>query len=185
MFTKIPQFSLLVLMLFLSVLEVAAQELNSKQILEKGWGVPEVPLNCETNFVRLEQTRDLIRTQKNKNGVLILIARFGDGEKRRELNRRRLDNISKGLSTALGLVEKIITAEGEPIKGFGRVEFYLGGEMIGALLAKKNSDIYVSCEAATNYKNFNLVIMHSMGVAQLRRVYATNTISEERFNGDD
>lgn len=112
MFTKIPQFSLMILLLFLSALDLVAQEQNNKQLFENGWGIPEVPLNCETNFVRLEQTRSLIRNQTNKNGVLILIARLGDGEKRRELNRRRLDNILKGLSTTLGVVEKIIVAEG-------------------------------------------------------------------------
>jgi hypothetical protein len=39
----------------------------------------------------------------------------------------------------------IVIAEGERVNGFGRVEVYLGGKFIGALVARRNSHI-LKCE---------------------------------------
>jgi hypothetical protein len=83
---------------------------------------------------------------RNQDGLLILIARLGNGENRRELNRRRLYNVRLKLNTEHAVQkERIIVAEGERLRGFRRVEFYVGGELVGALPVQKQRDICVGC----------------------------------------
>lgn len=126
--------------LFASVL--VAQE-GSKP---RRWGIPEKPQNSETNAVHMEQVRALMQEVPNPDSVIILIARLGRGETRRELNRRRLYNMSFRYKVTLGFPsEKVVAAEGERVDNYGRVEIYWNGEMIGALPVSKNRDIYVDC----------------------------------------
>jgi len=112
---------------------------------EGGIGVSEKPLNCEMTFQLMEDVRNLIKAEADEKSVLILIARLGSGEKSRTLNRRRLYNVREGLQGTLAIERPIIIAEGERINGFGRVEVYLGGKFIGALVARKNSRV-IKCE---------------------------------------
>lgn len=136
---------LLALVMLLSAASLIAQEQPARSSAQ-GWGVPGTPLNCEMNFQNLEYVSSLMRSQKSQNGTLILIARLGTGEKQREMNRRRLYNVRLKLSSQLNVpTEKIIIAEGERVKGFGRIEFYVVGELIGALLIPKHSDICIGC----------------------------------------
>jgi hypothetical protein len=131
---------ILMLSLLASSSVVSAQEEASEA---GGWGVPNEPLNCEMNLQNLEFARDLAR-QKTK-GFLIIVARLGDDEGRRELNYRRLHNVRLQL-TLIGVpAGRIVVAEGERVRGFGRVEFYVRGEMIGALPVRKTGDICVGC----------------------------------------
>ena len=139
------QRSLLLIAVLLSAPLLVAQE-RSGQSVGKGWGVPDRPLNCEMNFQNLEHVRDVMRGQTNQKSVLILIARLGDGEKQQVLNHRRLYNVRLKLTDELNVPEeKIIIAQGERVEGFGRVEFYMGGELIGALLTNKQDDLCVGC----------------------------------------
>lgn len=139
------QLPLTIIMLLLSLLVLSAQE-KSSQTDEKYWGIPKNPFNCETNYSYLQLVRESKKAQRDQNTVLIIIGRRGDGEYRNDLNRRRLHNVRLKLNNEFGIeLEKIIVAEGEPTKGFGRIEFYLYGEMIGALLVPKNGDICVGC----------------------------------------
>lgn len=137
---------LTVAFLLLTINFVAQTQPNGEQSVEKGWGVPERPLNCEMNLQSLELVRRLIGGKFNNGEVAIIIARLGNEEKTLKLNHRRLYNVREALNNMLGIPrEKVIIAEGEPVKGFGRIEFYLGGVMVGALLVEKNIDICVSC----------------------------------------
>jgi len=130
----------LLLSLLVSCTTVGAQEGIPRLI---GWGVPNEPLNCEMNLQDLEHARNLAR--REPNGFLIIVARLGDGERRKELNHRRLYNVRLQLSR-IGLPsDKIVVAEGERVSGFGRVEFYVRGEFIGALPVRRGADICVGC----------------------------------------
>ena len=132
----ISKFSLTIVMLLSLEFVIAAQE--KEKHLVKRWEQFDTPLNCETTLRKFDDLRDLIKADKNKTGVLILIARLGNGEKLRNLNLRRLRNVRDSLKVTFGVEKDVVIAEGERIKGFGRVEFYLGGELVGALLAHKN-----------------------------------------------
>jgi hypothetical protein len=80
---------------------------------------------------------------------IILVARLGEGEISRELNRRRLFNATTYLSTIKRSNVEVIQAEGEPIKeGLGRIEVYVNGRLFrfedgsaGILLASKGKDL--------------------------------------------
>lgn len=128
------------------------QKKTEQSFNERYWGIPKTPLNCEMNDAYLSQVKEIIREQHLSRKFLILIARLGIGESRRSLNERRLHNVSFKLSNDYAISkEKIILTQGTPIKGLGRVEIYLNGEMVGALLVSKNRDICVSCCGPNDY----------------------------------
>jgi hypothetical protein len=112
--------------------------------IDRRWGVPASPQNCETNAVYLAQVKELMKTDQDDR--LIVSARLGSRETRQDLNRRRLYNVRLKLTEELGVPkERIIIAEGERVADFGRVEFYFGGQLIGALLASRLEDLCVGC----------------------------------------
>jgi hypothetical protein len=108
--------------------------------------VPEVILGtCEDNVSFLSNGHHLA----GADGTIIAIARLGDGEKNREQNRRRLHNVRVYL-TEFGWHRQpstVITAEGDRIKGYGRVELYVRGVLFAVLQVRRNHDLLVgSCE---------------------------------------
>lgn len=123
-----------------------ASNLIAQENRKSGLWIPEKPENSEINHFYLKRVLSTIREKTNPNGVIILIARLGKDETGRELNRRRLYNVSFLYKEMFGIpAEKIVAAEGERVDGYGRVEFYWNGEMIGALPVFKNKDIRVDC----------------------------------------
>jgi hypothetical protein len=106
---------------------------------------PEAILSgCEGNNSYLSNAHHLAGAE----GTIIAIARLGDGEMKRDLNRRRLHNVriflmDFGWHRDPGTV---ITAEGEKVKGYGRVELYVRGNLFAALAVRRNQDLLVgSC----------------------------------------
>jgi hypothetical protein len=144
--TSFRRFMFVLVALLLCASTALAQEKSDELFASYSWGVPERPFNCEINFQRLERVRNMLRGQTNQRAVVIILARLGDGEKRRGLNRRRLNNVREGLSLTLSIEpERIVIGEGERVRGYGRVEFYLGGALAGALLVKKNGAV-IKCD---------------------------------------
>lgn len=124
-----------------SAVGTVAQNLVTNDLL--GLRLPD---NCEGNSARL----DVIRNKSiaaGKNKITIAIARLGTGEQSRELNRRRLYTVRAYL-TAMGLPsQKLVVAEGEPVKGYGRIEVYINGELFDVLAAERCKDLPVGmCE---------------------------------------
>lgn len=115
------------------------------QSSERGWGVPNEPQNCEMNLQNLEYLRDLVKKESTGAGFLIIVARLGKGERQPSLNHRRLYNVRLKLTLINVSKDRIITTEGEQVKGFGRLEFYWRGELVGAFLVNKAKDICVGC----------------------------------------
>lgn len=101
---------------------------------------------CESNLATLNVTH---QAAEGKD-LIIFIARLGDGESRRELNRRRLHNVRTFLTSELYWKrdpKTVIVAEGERVKGYGRVEIYIKGILFDAIGAERDRDIRVgSCE---------------------------------------
>lgn len=107
---------------------------------------PDAPQNCEQNIVSMEVLATMTLEQIKDGGVLVAVARLGDGEKSREFNRRRLYNVREFLKDRASIqTERIVVAEGEQVRGLGRVEFYLGGKMVGRLLLARNKDLCLIC----------------------------------------
>jgi hypothetical protein len=91
--------------------------------------------DCETNVAVL----DLVYALGENNGLTIVIARSGDGEKQKSLNQRRLKVVRQYL-TEKGWnkpKESLILAEGEPTTGLGRLEFYVSGRLVKTLLIRR------------------------------------------------
>jgi len=100
---------------------------------------------CEENIALLSISHEAA----GKEGFIIAIARLGSGEQGRELNRRRLHNLRVYLTEFdwHRAPKTVITAEGERVKGFGRVELYVAGKLVGVMGIKRNRDLLVgSCE---------------------------------------
>lgn len=82
--------------------------------------------NYESTIAEL----DLIAQTVGEAKVIIMIARVGNREPARSLNRLRLRAVRDYLRFTRAISEqRIITAEGDPVQGLGRVEVYLDGKL--------------------------------------------------------
>jgi len=71
-----------------------------------------------------------------------LIARLGNGETSRRFNHRRLHNARTYLSYTHGISEKkLVMAEGERVRGLGRIEVYVDGRLIVVFNIERNQDL--------------------------------------------
>jgi hypothetical protein len=106
------------------------------------------PTNCEFNISILTGAH----WAAGDDGLIIMIARLGARDRKRDLNRRRLHNAQTFL-TEFGqrAPQTIITAEGERVPSYGRVELYVGGKLFHVLLINPNDDLAVgSCSFEGN-----------------------------------
>ncbi len=109
--------------------------------------IPEIPMTCEMNALFLDFLLEAIPEATKDNKAVIIISRLGKGETARRYHQRRFHNAFQYLSDK-GKIrrEKVIVTEGEPIANdYGRLEFYLNGEIKLALLFARNRDLCVDC----------------------------------------
>ena len=135
---------LLKYVLVISVLLVCASTAAAQEVSRPTGSAPikmeTKPTNCEFHIATLDAAHD----QAGKDGLVIAIARLGDGEQRQELNRRRLHNVRTYLvEFDQRLPETIITAESERATGYGRVELYVRGKLFYVLMIRRNADLAV------------------------------------------
>lgn len=82
--------------------------------------------NYESTIAEL----DLIAQTVGEDKLIIMIARVGNREPARSLNRLRLQAVRDYLKFTRAISEqRIVTAEGDPVRGLGRVEVYLDGKL--------------------------------------------------------
>lgn len=83
-------------------------------------------------------------TQTIKEGeIVVLIARLARGESRRKLNHRRLQVVHSYLDvtrTAPIPEQNVVTAEGHPMRGHGRIEVYLRSKLIMVFTFGRNQN---------------------------------------------
>ena len=104
----------------------------------------EKPRDCEINIIRVESPKNLADAEADR--VVIAIARLGDGEYAQSLSGRRLRNVLTVLTESLGMKkERIVIASGERVHGYGRVDLYVGGQLVDALLVNRGKDLCVHC----------------------------------------
>jgi hypothetical protein len=127
-------------MSLLGSLAIAAAQDPSRSVDSAPIGMEAKPTNCEFHVATLDAAHD----QAGKDGLVIVIARLGDGERRDDLNRRRLHNVRTYLKDFdHRSPHTIITAEGERVSGYGRVELYVGGKLFYVLMIRSNADLAV------------------------------------------
>ena len=88
------------------------------------------PDSCEIAMLYLDNASS--EAGKVSEGHIIAVARLGDAEQSVRLNRRRLGFVRNYLINRRGW-NKIVTAVGERVKGYGRVELYVGGKLLYVL----------------------------------------------------
>jgi len=140
---KILRFVLVISLLLMGLASVDAQQKAGLGMVQPS-RIEATPSNCEENISILGAATQAV----DKDGLLIVIARLGNGEQNRELNRRRLYNVRTYLSEYVHAraPETIITAEGEHVNGHGRIELYVVGKLFHVLTIPRNGDLIVgSC----------------------------------------
>lgn len=136
--SKFTKYSLIALCLIVGAVSVcAAQNTESSKSASPG--------SCEQNSAILDNMRYVAVQGSGKDSLVIAVARLGNGETSRELNRRRLYNLGiywkeYGLPT-----KRLILAESERVDGYGRVELYVMGKLFDVLLVYRGKDLCVIC----------------------------------------
>src|SRR5437588_805282 len=99
------------------------------------------PTNCENHIAVLQAANH----DAGKDGLIILIARLGNGDNKPDLNRHRLHSARAYLTDYLSVRPRntIVIAEGEKVEGYGRIEIYIGGKLYYVLAVKANADLSV------------------------------------------
>ena len=73
--------------------------------------------------------------------LIILIARLGNGESSKSLAQRRLQTIRDYLKNTRAIpAERLVTAVGQRVRGAGRIEVYLDGELFMIFELRRNRD---------------------------------------------
>ena len=101
--------------------------------------------HCEYNVTLLDNAHHLA----GDDTIIIAVAHLGTGERNRELNRRRLHNVRAYLTTFAWKRPRatVITAEGEPVNGVGRVNIYVRGGLWASMGVRRNEDLILGiCE---------------------------------------
>jgi hypothetical protein len=103
-------------------------------------------LGCDEGVAR----QDIVVTdalEKLKNDSFLFVIRQGTAELSEKLVKQRLYNIYKYFKERGSRLpaERIMIAVGEPVTGYGRIEYYLDGRLYQKLLYPKNGYVCHSC----------------------------------------
>jgi hypothetical protein len=97
------------------------------------------PMECEGAATRLDFA--VVNTRKLEGAYLILIARLGTGEFSSSLNQARLSGVEEYVRR-MGSDLKYVLAQGSRVKGLGRIEIYVGGQLAEIMPLRKNAKGY-------------------------------------------
>lgn len=116
------------------------------RIEQKGEGqtpksLDQWPMECEGAATRLDLAVE--NTKKIAGAYLILVARLGTGESSRSLNQARLSGVEEYVLRR-GSDLKYVLAQGSRVKGLGRLEIYVGGQLAEIMPLRKNAKGYCS-----------------------------------------
>ncbi len=123
------------------VLATHAQTTRNPQIYGEPDGLTGV--DCEGIMTRLDLIA-IAADEAGKDQTIIIIARLGSGESSRHLIRGRLRQVADYLNRRVSR-DRIITAEGERVRGPGQLEFYVGGKLHSVFKLKRNRNLVKGC----------------------------------------
>lgn len=115
--------------------------LLAQGVTQTNQGSKPIQVNSDSNE-DAKAAFSLLGQRIGADEIVILIARKGTGE-RSKLNRKRLDilrfyiDVSRGTSMPQ---QNIVTAEGEPLRGRGRIEVYLRGRLFMVFIFSRNKN---------------------------------------------
>jgi hypothetical protein len=117
---------------------------NTNSLAQDNQDEPFIALSGASGEETIAHLERIVRDFKSGAERLFIISRLGTNEYPRKTNFRLL-NTQQHLS-AMGIdSEKVIFAEGERVKGEGRIEFYLGSHLRLVILAKHNQMPNLTC----------------------------------------
>jgi hypothetical protein len=92
----------------------------------------------------LDYTKQIAR---ERDSNIIIIARLGSREYSLPLLRRRVSSVSAYILMGHSFSrDRVVTAQGERIRGLGQVEIYISGREFLILKLRRNRDIFTGCE---------------------------------------
>jgi hypothetical protein len=138
-----PQLAAL-LIICVSVFVTHGQTAQTPQI----YGGPDglTGADCEGVMMRLDFIA-IAADEAGKDQTIIIIARPGIGETSRKMVTSRLRQVANYLGRRIPS-ERIITAEGERVRGLGQLEFYVGGRLHSIFKVRRNRDLVAGCGAS-------------------------------------
>lgn len=99
-------------------------------------------LGTTGNVEEAKALLDLLHNEVGDEGVIILVARLGDGETSRKINGPRLYSVWSYLHHAGQFpADRLVKAEGEKVRGPGRIDIYAKGRLMLTLTAQRGRDI--------------------------------------------
>ena len=116
--------------------QVFQSEQEKEQQQQSDKPLDQWPMECEGAATRLDFA--VINTRKLEGAYLILVARLGSGEVSRTLNQTRLKSVEQYLLRR-GADLKYVLAHGSRLKGLGRIEIYVGGQLAEIMPLRKNA----------------------------------------------
>ena len=136
--------SAILLVISASALIAHAQAVQNPQI----YGAPDglTGADCEGIMMRLDFIA-ISAEELGKDQKIIIIARLGSGESSRGLVAGRLRQVADYLNRRVSR-DRIITAEGERVRGLGLLEFYVGGKLHSVFKIRRNRDMVRGCAPA-------------------------------------
>jgi len=131
------------ILLLIFILLSTGVSVSAQSKVAEPYVVPGNPSACEVNAATFDNLANILRSGDER---LFVVARLGKGESSRDLNRRRLHNVRTYFKENHGLeAKRFVSAEGDRVGGEGRVEFYIGSNLMQISLVKRGRDICVDC----------------------------------------
>lgn len=119
------------------VVSCSAHQVMAENITQSQQGATELqpysPANCETALHYLEDA--VLEARKTNDAYIIAILRLGSGESANRY-RSRHNHMKEYLERFYG--ERVVVAQGERVRGLGRIELYVNGRLFNALEIDKN-----------------------------------------------
>jgi hypothetical protein len=140
-FTKYSVIFLAKIIFLVVTIAISQGQAFAQEITYEPEIIPANTTRCQRNTINIFGMGSSLYRETKK---IFVIARLGDGETSTHLNRRRLDDVKTEFGNHWN-PDKIILAEGEKVKGLGRVEFYREADLSFVSLIPRNGDICSLC----------------------------------------
>ncbi len=115
------------------------------------YGQDAKPVNFDYSNHNARVLDEICRELNETNEPLFILARLGDGETNPLINEARLKQVFSEQKHCLAWRNHIL-ARGEKVKGYGGLELYLHGKIIGFLVAQRGCYLAYDSEDC-NLKN--------------------------------
>ncbi len=102
--------------------------------------------DCHTTKAEIDFAILAAGIDPKEDGIIIIIARLGRGEPSGTLVGERLRQLTDFMTDFRGFPSRrIVTAEGERVRGLGQVEVYVRGKLHTIFKMKRNKDFATGC----------------------------------------